>query len=219
MTLAPTTPATPTNPAGGQEPGTPAPFVMSAPGIEFVSPPSGELDLDDDHNDDAPLRFRTLDNVLGASSPPGFDQRDPAEELMVAVGEEPVTVEEAKHNEEWCAAMVEEMVSIEHNKTWSLVDLPPGHRAIGLKWVFKLKHDEHGNVTKHKVWLVAKGYVQRQGIDYEEVFSPVARMESVRMPLAVAAYHAWAGHHMDVKSAFLNGDLAEEVYVQQPPCM
>ena len=103
--------------------------------------------------------------------------------------------------------------------TWSLVDLPAEQRGIGLKWVFKLKHDEHGNVTKHKVWLIAKGYVQRQGIDYEEVFSPVARMESVRVPLAVAAHHAWAGHHMDVKSAFLNGDLEEEVYVQQPPCM
>ncbi|WVZ58492.1 hypothetical protein U9M48_008764 [Paspalum notatum var. saurae] len=113
--------------------------------------------------------------------------------------------------------MVEEMASIEQNKTWSLVDRPAGHRPIGLKWVFKLKRDEHGNVVKHKARLVAKGYVQRQGIDYEEVFAPVARMESVRVLLAVAAQRGWAVHHMDVKSAFLNGELAEEVYVVQPP--
>ena len=113
--------------------------------------------------------------------------------------------------------MIEEMASIEHNQTWSLVDLQAGQRAIGLKWVFKIKKDEHRNITKHKARLVAKGYVQRQGIDYEEVFAPVARMESVRVLLAVAAHKSWSVHHMDVKSAFLNGDLAEKVYVQQPP--
>jgi hypothetical protein len=88
------------------------------------------------------------------------------------------------------------------------VELPKGHRAIGLKWVFKIKKNEHGEVVKHKARLVAKGYVQRQGIDYEEVFAPVARMESVRVILAVATHQGWAIHHMDVKSAFLNGDLS-----------
>ena len=71
--------------------------------------------------------------------------------------------------------MLEELSSIEQNKMWSLVTLPPGHRAIGLKWVFKTKRDEHGDVVKHKARLVAKGYVQHQGIDYEEVFAPVAK--------------------------------------------
>jgi hypothetical protein len=99
----------------------------------------------------------------------------------------------------------------------ALVDLPRGHKAIGLKWVFKLKHDEQGHVVKHKARLIAKGYVQRQDVDFEEVFAPVARMESVRVMLAVAAHHGWTIHHIDVKSAFLNGDLAEEVYVHQPP--
>ncbi|KAF0912717.1 hypothetical protein E2562_018965 [Oryza meyeriana var. granulata] len=103
------------------------------------------------------------------------------------------------------------------NKTWVLVDLPPGHRPIGLKWVFKLKRDEQGAVVKHKARIVAKGYIQQQGIDYDEVFAPVARMESVRMLLAVAAQRGWLVHHMDVKSAFLNGELKEEVYVRQPP--
>lgn len=95
--------------------------------------------------------------------------------------------------------------------------LPAGHRPIGLKWVFKLKKDAEGNVVKHKARLVAKGYVQKQGVDFEEAFAPVARLESVRMLLAIAAQEGWAVHHMDVKSAFLNGDLSEEVYVVQPP--
>jgi hypothetical protein len=80
-----------------------------------------------------------------------------------------------------------------------------------------LKHDEHGDVVKHKVRLVAKGYVQRQGIDFDEVFTPVARMEYVRVMIILAAHLSWSVHHMDVKSVFLNGDLREGVYVSQPP--
>jgi hypothetical protein len=89
--------------------------------------------------------------------------------------------------------------------------------VLTLKWVFKLKTDESGTVVKHKARLVAKGYVQKQGIDFEEVFAPVARMESVGVLLAVAAHNGWHVHHMDVKCAFLNGELSEEVYVSQPP--
>ena len=106
------------------------------------------------------------------------------------------------------------MTSIEENKTWALVDLPLGHRPIGLKWVYKLKRDEQGVVIKHKARIIAKGYIQQSEIDYDKVFAPVARMESVRMLLAVAAQRRWLVHHMDVKSAFLNGELKEEVYVQ-----
>ena len=112
---------------------------------------------------------------------------------------------------------MEEMASIEQNKTWKLVNLPHGHRPIGLKWVFKVKRDETGAIVKHKACLVAKGYVQQEGIDFDEVFMPVAQMESIRMLLTVAAQEGWLVHHMDVKSAFLNGELKEEVYVQQPP--
>lgn len=211
----PATPSQAGTPTHGAGPRTPA--LASSPAIEFASPPQGDLDLDNDHDDDVPLRFRTVDNLLGASSPPGLAEREVTEGLMVAIEDEPATAEEAKQVKEWREAMIEEMASIEHNKTWSLVELPAGQRAIGLKWVFKIKKDEHGNITKHKARLVAKGYVQRQGIDYEEVFAPVARIESVRVLLAVAAHRSWSVHHMDVKSVFLNGDLAEEVYVQQPP--
>ena len=94
--------------------------------------------------------------------------------------------------------------------------LPDSHRPITLKWVFKLKKDELGAVIKHKARLVAHGFVQQEGVDYDDAFAPVARMESVRV-LALAAQEGWRVHHMDVKSAFLNGDLKEEVYVQQPP--
>ncbi|WVZ61109.1 hypothetical protein U9M48_011031 [Paspalum notatum var. saurae] len=202
---APTSAATPTC---GSEPSTPP--------ATFTSPLVGDVDLDEDHND-TPLRFRAVDNVLGPVSPPGLVEQQVVQELMVAIDDEPTTAEEAKRFKEWRNAMLEEMASIEQNKTWSLVDLPAGQRAIGLKWVFKLKRDEHGNISKFKARLVAKGYVQRQGVDYEEVFAPVARMKSVRILLAVAAHRGWAVHHMDVKSAFLNGELAEEVYVVQPP--
>lgn len=85
-----------------------------------------------------------------------------------------------------------------------------------MKWVFKLKRDTDGKIVKHKARLVAKGYVQKQGIDFDEVFAPVTRLETVRLLLALAAKNGWEVHHLDVKSAFLNGDLQETVYVSQP---
>jgi hypothetical protein len=90
------------------------------------------------------------------------------------------------------------MASIEQNGTWKLVNLPHGHRPIGLKWVFKVKRDEASAIVKHKARLVAKGYVQQEGVDFDEVFAPVARMESIQMLLAVAAQEGWLVHHMDV---------------------
>ena len=97
------------------------------------------------------------------------------------------------------------------------MDLPAGHCPIDLKWVYKTKKDAHGAVVKHKAMSVAKGYVQKHGVDYDEVFAPMARRESVRLLLALATRASWTVHHMDVKSAFLNGELEEEVYVVQPP--
>jgi hypothetical protein len=114
-------------------------------------------------------------------------------------------------------AMLEELASVEENGTWTLTDLPHGHSSIGLKWVFKTKRDAGGAIVRHKARLVAKGYVQREGVDSDEVFAPVARLDSVRALIAVAAHMGWQVHHIDVKLAFLNGDLKEEVYVEQPP--
>jgi hypothetical protein len=107
------------------------------------------------------------------------------------------------------------MEAIEENSTWRVTTLPPSHRAIGLKWVYKVKKDAHGAVLKHKARLVAKGYVQQHGIDYDKVFSPVGQLESVWLLVALAASAGWDAHHMDIMSAFLNDELEEEVYMQQ----
>jgi hypothetical protein len=93
----------------------------------------------------------------------------------------------AEREEAWRVAMCDEIYSVECNKTWELVKLPAGHQAIGLKWVFKLKRDEAGKVIKHKARLVARGFVQQAGVDFHEVYAPVAHMESVRVLLALAA--------------------------------
>ena len=131
--------------------------------------------------------------------------------------DEPASYEQAMAHDCWREAMLDEMTSIEANNTWELVDPPMRQRPIGLKWVFKTKRDATGIIIKHKARLVAKGYVQRQGVDFDEVFAPVARLETVRLLLALAASEGWPVHHMDVKSAFLNGELRENVYVAQLP--
>ena len=129
---------------------------------------------------------------------------------------DPTTYEEAARKGEWCKAMEEEIQAIEKNKTWELMELPKGKNVIGLKWVFKTKFGPDGSVQKFKARLVAKGYAQEYGVDYEETFSPVARFETVRLLLALAAQLKRNVYQFDVKSAFLNGELIEEVYVEQP---
>jgi hypothetical protein len=113
--------------------------------------------------------------------------------------------------------MDEEMAALDPNKTWELVPLPEGKKAIGCKWVYKVKHNSDGSISKYKARLVAKGYAQTHGIDYEETFVPVAKMATVRAVIAVAASRGWLLHQMDVKNAFLHGELQEEVYLDQPP--
>jgi hypothetical protein len=155
-------------PLGGHRAPTPV-----APGmVEHAMPSADSSDLDTDH-DDSPRQFCTLENILGLSSPPSFTDWEITEELLAAIDVEPSSADEALKIDEWCLSMLEEMASIEENKTWTLVKLPHGHRAIGLKWVFILKYNEAGVIIKHKARLVAKGYVQQQGIDFDEVFAPV----------------------------------------------
>jgi Reverse transcriptase (RNA-dependent DNA polymerase) len=97
-----------------------------------------------------------------------------------------------------------------------LVKLPKGHKAIGAKWVYKKKMNPQGNVKRHKAGLVVKGYRQKAEIDYDEVFAPVARMETIRLLISQVIQFEWTVHQIDVKSAFLNEVLEEEVYVEQP---
>jgi hypothetical protein len=177
---------------------------------------SNDEDRIDAYHGGEPLRYRTVDNLLGEQPVPGLAQHDFEAELHLAQDDdEPRSFAEAERDAAWRAAMQMEMDAVERNKTWELADLPAGHHAISLKWVFKLKKDETGEVIKHKARLVARGFVQQEGIDFDDAFAPVAWMESVRL-LALAAQEGWRVHHMDVKSAFLNGD-SKEVYVHQPP--
>src|SRR4051812_32810152 len=112
--------------------------------------------------------------------------------------------------------MRSELKSIDENQVWNFVDLPNGARTIECKWIFKKKTDMDGNVKIHKPRLVAKGFRQVQGIDYNETFSPVAMLKSVRIILAIAAYFDYEILQMDVKTAFLNGNLDKDVYMIQP---
>jgi hypothetical protein len=164
---------------------------------------------------DGEVRFRRVD-IVGDRGVPGLASRildDP--ELLLVSAEEPPTFTVAERDANWHRAMMEKMKSIEDNRTWELVEPPAGCRPIGLKWVYKVKRDERGTIVKYKSRLVACGFVQREGIDFEEVFAPVACMESVRLLLAMAVAKDWRVHHLDVKSAFLNGELAETVFVKQ----
>lgn len=131
---------------------------------------------------------------------------------------DPTTFENAVKEEKWRKAMDDEINSIERNDTWELSDLPDGQKTIGVKWVFKMKLKENGEVDKYKTRLVAKGYKQQYGIDYTEVFSPVARHDTIRLVVALAAQNSWPIFQLDVKSAFLHGYLEEQVFVEQPPC-
>ena len=107
--------------------------------------------------------------------------------------------------------MDQEIRSIEKNDTWKLVSLPKGHKAIGVKWVYKTKKNAKGEIEIYKTRIVAKGYSQKVGIDYDEVFTPIARLGTIRLIHSLVAQHKWRIHQMDVKFALLNGVLEEEV--------
>ena len=136
--------------------------------------------------------------------------------LLLSIYDEPRNFHEAKGNKRWTNACEDEIDSINKNNTWELVELPQGVKIIGLKWVFKVKRNADGSINKFKARLVAKGYVQEHGIDFDEVFAPVARLETIRLLIGLAAANKWEIHHLDVKTAFLHGELNEEVYVSQP---
>ncbi|KAG7543542.1 Integrase catalytic core [Arabidopsis thaliana x Arabidopsis arenosa] len=130
---------------------------------------------------------------------------------------EPKTYNQAIKSKVWTNAMGSEVGALEENNTWTIEDLPPGKKAIGSKWVYKIKYNSDGTIERYKARLVALGNSQVEGIDYGETFAPVARMQTVRMFLEVAAGNNWPVHQMDVHNAFLHGDLTEEVYMKPPP--
>ncbi|GKF48266.1 putative ribonuclease H-like domain-containing protein, partial [Tanacetum coccineum] len=131
--------------------------------------------------------------------------------------EEPKKVIHTLKDPSWIEAMQEELLQFKLQEVWTLVDLPNRKRAIGSKWIFKNKKNERGIVRRNKARLVAQGYTQEEGIDYDEVFPPVARIEEIRLFLAYASFKDFVVYQMDVKSAFLYGKIEEDVYVCQPP--
>ncbi|KAJ9553894.1 hypothetical protein OSB04_017939 [Centaurea solstitialis] len=130
---------------------------------------------------------------------------------------EPKKAHDAMKDPSWIEDMQEELLQFVLQHVWDLVDLPKGHRVIGTKWIFRNKTDERGIVVKNKARLVAQGYTQEEGIDYDDVFAPVARIEAIRLFLAFPSYKGFKVYQMDVKSSFLYSTIDEEVYVSQPP--
>ncbi|GJS58956.1 putative ribonuclease H-like domain-containing protein [Tanacetum coccineum] len=130
---------------------------------------------------------------------------------------EPTSIAKALSDSSWVEAMQEELLQFKLQQVWILVDLPNGKKAIRTKWVFRNKKDERGIVIRNKARLVAQGHRQEEGIDYEEVFAPVARIEAIRLFLAYASFMGFLVYQIEVKSAFLYGTIEEEVYVTQPP--
>jgi hypothetical protein len=184
--------------------------------VEFATLLSHDEQRIDAYHDGEPLRYRTMENLLGDQSVPGLAPHDLEARLHLVFDDgEPWSFTEAERHAAWHPSMQSEMDAVEKNCIWELADLPRGQSAITLKWVFKLKRDEDGAIVKHKARLVARGFVHREGIDFDNTFAPVARMESVRLLFVLAAQEGRRVHHMDVKSAFLNSDLKEEVYVHQ----
>ena len=132
---------------------------------------------------------------------------------------EPINIDEAfsgEHSKEWKQATDSEFKSLIENDTWELVPMPEGKNIVGNKWVFKVKRDENGDVQRYKARLVAQGYSQTEGVDYNEVYSPVVRNTTIRSLLALSNAKNWEVHQMDVRTAFLQGNLEEEVYMRQP---
>jgi high-affinity K+ transport system ATPase subunit B len=132
---------------------------------------------------------------------------------------DPTSYEEATrspHSSKWVEAMEDEMKSMSSTNVWDLEEIPKGAKIVGCKWVYKTKFDSNGNVEKYKARLVAKGFTQREGVDYNDIFSPVSFKDSFRIIMALVAHFDLELHQMDVNTVFLNGDLQENVYMKNP---
>jgi len=170
--------------------------------------------------------LKTLDNNNGVQRPTrvkyhvqrftydGFVAHHYAYMVRVIQEVEPTCFEQAVGNPKWDNAMDEKMATLDANATWELVALPEDKKAIGCKWVYKVKHNANGSMSRYKTRLVTKGYAQTYGIDYEETYSPVAKMTTVRTIIVMVAVKRWSLHQMDVKNVFFHGDLQDEVYME-----
>ncbi|KAL1213897.1 Retrovirus-related Pol polyprotein from transposon TNT 1-94 [Cardamine amara subsp. amara] len=162
-----------------------------------------------------PRGFRLINELMQRSD----DENEMAltHEMCLIMTEEPQFFDEAVNEKAWREAMEEEIRMIEKNGTWQMVKKPKDKNIISVKWIYRLKTNANGEPIKHKARLVARGFTQEYGVDYLETFAPVSRHDTIRTLLAVAAQKKWKLFQMDVKSAFLNGELQEDIYVEQPP--
>ena len=140
-------------------------------------------------------------------------------EFDMDLEDDPISVSQVKQSSDskkWIEAMKDEMKSMKDNGVWDLVELPEGVKPIGCKWIFKTKRDSKGNIVRYKARLVAKGFTQKEGIDYNETFSPVSSKDSFRIIMTLVAHYDLELHQMDVKTVFLNGNIDETIYMVQP---
>ncbi|GJU45545.1 putative ribonuclease H-like domain-containing protein [Tanacetum coccineum] len=175
---------------------------------------------DEDEDVGAKADLNNLETTMNVSPIPitRIDKDHPKDQIIRDLTSAIQTRRMTKISDEHAMAMQEELLQFQLQKVWTLVNLPNGKRVIRTKWVFRNKKDERGIVIRNKARLVAQGYTQEEGIDYDEVFAPVARIEAIRLFLAYASFIGFIVYQMDVKSAFLYGTIEEEVYVCQPPC-
>ncbi|GAA0148379.1 transmembrane signal receptor [Lithospermum erythrorhizon] len=162
---------------------------------------------------DVPLEGAESSSVASRVSPDAVEGPD----STVLTEVEPCNFTEAISDPGWCEAMAKEIDALEANGTWVMAPLPPNKKALGCKWVYKIKYNAYGTIERLKARLVILGNYQVAGIDYHETFASVVKMVTVRTFLAVAASRNWALHQMDVHNAFLHGDLNDEVYMKVPP--
>ena len=198
----------------------PAPLLESSSSqkpVPVTPTPISEEVNDNDHETSDQVITEPRRSTRVRSAPEWYG--NPFLEVMLLDHDEPTNYEEAMaglDSNKWLEAMKSEMGSMYENKVWTLVDLPDDRQAIENKWIFKKKTDADGNVTVYKARLVVKGFRQVQGVDYDETFSPIAKLKSVQIMLAIAAFYDYEIWQMDVKTAFLNGYLKEELYMMQP---
>jgi hypothetical protein len=140
----------------------------------------------------------------------------PSRHIFLVQSSNPQSYGEATKNPFWESTMQEEYNSLLENQTWDLVPLPSGRKLVRCRWVYRTKSTADGQISRYKARLVTKGFHQVHGIDYDETFAPVGNMDSILLALSIMAAKGWEVHQMDVKNAFLHGDLSEEIYMEQP---
>jgi hypothetical protein len=188
-----------------------------------IAPDTHELSSTSQDTDDLPIALRkqtrscTLHPISKFVAYDTLSSKFKAFVSNLDSTEIPRNIQEALGSPKWRKAVMDEMKALETNETWDVMELPRGKRPVGCKWVFNVKYKADGTIERYKARLVAKGYTQTYGIDYTETFAPVAKLNTVRVLLSLAANLDWPLQQLDIKNAFLNGKLEEEVYMMLPP--